>query len=284
MIFKSRFLNLIKNIIKQFLPPVALRVVRRSKASRKQESITYEGIFDSFEAVIRSYGNQPDYSTELDRALSKKKLQTLISHYNSRIDLLPNWSSCRFNFFSSFVSGLEINKIKVLDIGGGYGETYLHLKQATSKVFEYRIFELDFTVDESKSQFKDFSEVSFLNSITDLEFSPDIVYFGSSLQYFSEYRNILLTSVDFQPRFIVISDTTMGDIKTFTCAQVNMPGIVIPRWVFDKSEIISLLESEEYEVIHDSANYYPFHNFNNYPSSYQSITHKNIIFARKFLT
>jgi putative methyltransferase (TIGR04325 family) len=282
MIFMSRFLNLVMDIIRQFIPPVALRVVHRSKTSRRQQAITYEGIFDSFEAVIRSYGNQPDYSTDLDRALSKEKLHTLISHYNSRIDLLPNWSSCRFNFFSSFVSGLEFNKIKVLDIGGGYGETYLHLKQATSKVFEYRIFELDFTVDESESEFKDFSEVSFLKSITDLEFSPDVVYFGSSLQYFNEYNSILLTAVDFQPRFIIISDTPMGDIKSFACAQVNMPGIVIPRWVFNKSEIFSLLESEGYRVIHDSANYYPFHNFNNYPSSYQNITHKNIIFTRKF--
>lgn len=275
---------LIKDIIKQFTPPVALKVVHRFKTSRRKEAITYEGIFDSFEAVIRSYGNQPDYSTDLDRALSKEKLHTLISDYNSRIDLFPNWSSCRFNFFSSFISGLEFKEIKVLDIGGGYGETYLYLKQATSKVFEYRIFELDFTVDESENEFRDFSEISFLCSIKDLEFSPDIVYFGSSLQYFNDYKNILLTAVGFQPRFIIISDTPMGDIETFTCAQVNMPGIVIPRWVFSKSEIFNLLESTGYEVIHDSANYYPFHNFNNYPSSYQKITHKNIIFRRKYET
>ena len=87
--------------------------------------------------------------------------------------------------------------------------------------------------------------------------------------------------MSYQPPFIVISDTPMGNIDTFACAQINMPGIVIPRWVFNQNEIDLILKSGGYELIHESGNYYPFHNFNNYPSNYQGIAHKNIIFMRK---
>jgi putative methyltransferase (TIGR04325 family) len=205
----------------------------------------------------------------------------LINLYNSKTDFTPSWSSIRFNFFSSFVTSLEFDDIRVLDIGGGYGETYLHLKQATKKKFEYHVLELPFTVNESKLEFLNFKEIEFCDSLESVDIKPHIIYFGSSLQYFNDYTRILTDTMSFHAPFIVISDTPMGSIDTFVCAQVNMPGIVIPRWVFNHNEICLLLQSGGYELIHDSANYYPFHNFNNYALNYQHITHKNKIFRRR---
>ncbi len=99
LIFKARLINLIKGINGQFIPPIVLIILNRSKTSRRQLSITYEGVFDFFEAVIRFYIIQPVYSTDLDIALSKEKLHAFIDRYNSRLHLFPSWSSCRFNFY-----------------------------------------------------------------------------------------------------------------------------------------------------------------------------------------
>lgn len=273
-----RAISLIKNILRLFIPPIAFKILSRFKKSISTN--TYEGLFDSFETVIKSYGNQPQYSTELSRAQSLQNLRLLMSLYKSKIDFAPSWSSMRFNFISSFVSGLPLNDIGILDIGGGYGETYLHLKQATRKKFQYRVFEFPFTVNQSKPEFLEFKEIEFCESFDEVDIVPHIVYFGSSLQYFNDYKEILIHAMSYQPHFIVISDTPMGSIETFACAQVNMSGIVIPRWVFNQNEIDLMLKSGGYELIHESGNYYPFHNFNNYPLNYQGVTHKNIIFKR----
>lgn len=275
-----RAISLIKNILRLFIPPIAFKILSRLKKSLNTDSNTYEGIFDSFETVIKWYGSQPQYSTEFAQALSLQNLRLQISLYNSKIDFVPSWSSVRFNFISSFVSGLPLNEIRILDIGGGYGETYLHLKQATKKNFQYRVFELPFTISQSMAEFLEFKEIKFCESLDEVDIVPHVVYFGSSLQYFSDYKKMLREVMSYQPTFIVISDTPMGNIDTFACAQVNMPGIVIPRWVFDQNEIDLILKSGGYEIIHESGNYYPFHNFNNYPLNYQGITHKNIIFKR----
>ena len=270
----------IKNILRPFIPPIAFKILSRRKNSLGTNTITYEGLFDSFETVIKSYGNQPQYSTEFGRAQSLLNLRLLISLYNSKADFVPSWSNTRFNFISSFISGLHLNDIGMLDIGGGYGETYLHLKQATTKRFQYRVFELPFTINQSTPEFLEFEEIKFCESLHDVDIVPHVVYFGSSLQYFNDYKKILIEAMNYQAHFIVISDTPMGSIDTFACAQVNMPGIVIPRWVFNQNEISLILRSGGYELIHDSSNYYPFHNFNNYPLNYQGTAHKNTIFMR----
>jgi len=281
MNLKVMAMTSIKNILRLFIPPIAFKILSRDKKPIGTDTITYEGLFDSFEAVIKSYGNQPQYSTEMARAQSLKNLRLLINLYNSKTDFVPSWSSTRFNFISSFVSGLGINDIGVLDIGGGYGETYLHLKQSTKKKFQYRVFDLPFTINQSKPELLEFEEIKFCEFLYDVDIVPHIVYFGSSLQYFNDYKKILSEAMSYKALFIVISDTPMGNIETFACAQVNMPGIVIPRWVFNQNEIRLLLKSGGYELVHDSANFYPFHNFKNYPLDYQSTTHKNTIYVKK---
>ena len=188
MNLKVMAMSSIKNMLRPFIPPIAFKVLSRGKKPIGTETITYEGIFDSFEAIIKSYGNQPQYSTELAQAQSLKNLRLLINLYNSKTDFVPSWSSTRFNFISSFVSGLGINDIGVLDIGGGYGETYLHLKQTTMKRFQYRVLELPFAIDQSKPEFLEFEEIEFYQSLDDVDIVPHIVYFGSSLQYFNDYK------------------------------------------------------------------------------------------------
>lgn len=103
------------------------------------------------------------------------------------------------------------------------------------------------------------------------------MYFGSSLQYFENYRNILIETISLNPDYIVITDTPMGSMNTFVCAQVNMKDIVIPRLVFGLEELLEFFKSEGFDLIHKSYMYYPFHNFDNYNPPYSNSLHTNLI-------
>ena len=108
----------------------------------------------------------------------------------------------------------------------------------------------------------------------------DLVYFGSSLQYFEDWKAMIHMAVSSNPKYILISDTTVGDIETFVCAQVNDTRTVIPRWVFGIAELDELFINFGYKRILRTTNYYPFHNFYNYDGEHRNIEHANLAFMR----
>lgn len=267
-------------ILKQFSPPVVLRMINVLLKKKYTPAITYEGVYESFEQVFSIYGPQPEYSTDAAFKDSVDKAREIITQFNASA-LSPNWSTQRINILTSYLSGFKSPEIKVLDIGGGFADTYFNLKLSNSKKLDYRVIELERTVTACKEIFKEFPELKFYSSLEDLGFNPDVIYFGSSLQYLKDWREILNFGSQCGASSVIISDTAMGPIETFVAAQVNMPGIVIPRYVFDINEIRSIISKHGYELVHESSNFYTFHNFDNYAPSYREILHKNLIFKRR---
>jgi putative methyltransferase (TIGR04325 family) len=270
-------IGIVKSLYRNLTPPIFVKMLHRF-LNQKIDSVTYEGVFESFEAVIEQYGNQPNYSTVSNLNEAFNRFQGLINCFRTQKEVSPDWSNARFNFFGSFISGLNLSQVEILDVGGGFGETFLYLKKATTKRYRYHIVEISETLALLHDYPNDFSELTYSNNLNEVKLNPQVIYFGSSLQYFEDYSNILIASQEMQPEFIVISDTAMGEIEAFVCAQVNMRDIVIPRWVFNEREIISILKTNNYELVHQSSNYYPFHNFNNYEEEFHQIQHRNLIF------
>ena len=272
--------QLLRRIFKQLIPPILLLMLPAKLKNHQKSDITYEGVYGSFEEVIAKYGPQSDYSTDIAHEESVSKTHRLIANTNS-FGFIPSWSTHRMNIISSYISGFEKVSIKVLDIGGGFAETYLYIKSSNTLRLDYRIIELVPTVRACNEIFKDYSDLKFYVGLEDLEFHPDIIYFGSSIQYFEDWRKVLNYAISYNPNTIMITDTPMGNVQTFVAAQVNMPGIVIPRYIFNIGEIKELLLSQDYYLVNETSIFYPFHNFANYSFEYQGITHMNLIFRKK---
>jgi putative methyltransferase (TIGR04325 family) len=278
-------LNLLKlkNAIREILPPFIFKLIKLKQVTKKH-SFTYQGVFSSFQEVIDAHGPQPLYATQISRFESFKNISNIIDSYSntqpSELNIEPGWANIRFNIITFMVASLEIDKVSFLDIGGGFGETYLNLKSACNKEFDYRILELEPTVDLIQNTFKNFLEVNFYTSLENIDFKPSIVYFGSSLQYFSDYKLILLDAISFSPQFIVISDTPMGKIDSFVSAQINISEIVIPCWILSQYEIVSILQVGGYNLAYHSLNYYPMHNFDNFDDQYRKAFYTNLIFKK----
>ena len=239
---------------------------------------TYEGIFTSFDQVYEYYKTSsryisPDsYSKDLEKA--SKNRDTFLK----RGFCVPSWISNRNSLFSIFLSGIQFERLRILDVGGGFGETYLELKSSINREFDYFILEFPRTAIDAKKMYLENPDLEYISSFDDVTFTPDVVYFGSSLQYFEEYQSVLERVAELNPSYVVISDTPMGDMGTFVCAQVNMPQVVIPRWIFNRHEIVMIFAKLNYKLMHESFLYYPFHNFDNYPLSYRSTFHSNLVF------
>ena len=251
-----------------------------SDATVFNSNITYSGSYSNFSDLMLEYDIQDEYSTLEQFNASVEQAKVLLS--GSATDSFANigWASQRLNFLPNFLASLNLDKLKVLDIGGGFGETYWNLQRSVPVEIQWDIIELDKTVRVGMGIFQDVKELNFFTLNSYLPSNYDLVYFGSSLQYFEDWKSIIELALNTHPKYILISDTTMGDIGTFVCAQVNMPGIVIPRWVFNIQELVNLFTNSGFRQVLRSSNFYPFHNFYNYDGEYRNIEHVNLVFKR----
>jgi putative methyltransferase (TIGR04325 family) len=166
-------------------------------------------------------------------------------------------------------------------VGGGLGIAFIDLMYSLlRKTVSVKVVELLSIVSRGREIFKAYPGISFVDILPDDNEHFDVVYFGSSLQYFEDYRNMVQSVIDLHPEIIVIADTTMGEVATFVAAQVNMPGRVIPRLVFNLHEIVQLFASNSYELLHKSINYSLSHDFSNYPAPISATRHWNLVFGR----
>jgi putative methyltransferase (TIGR04325 family) len=242
--------------------------------------ISYSGSYLNFNEVLMKFGPQDQYSNLEQFNLAIEQAKALLSNFETQAFANIGWASQRLNFLPNFLAALNLDTCKILDIGGGFGETYLHIKKSVPIEIEYDIIELEKTVQVGRELYKNHRNLNFytLDSYSSTKY--DLVYFGSSLQYFEDWQATIRNALVSKPKYILISDTTVGDVPTFVCAQVNDSRVVIPRWVFHIQDLDDLFSNLGYSRKVRTSNFYPFHNFHNYEEKYRNIEHTNLAYIR----
>lgn len=270
-----------KNILKQLIPPVLWCFVRKLFV-KEAPGITYSGKYSSFDEVLETNAESTNYN-------SQESTQDSLLTARIKFDLLKqgqcpslDWDNCRLNLFPTFLSTINTDKqIKVFDIGGGLGTSFVDLKFSCPQIkTQYTIYELPELVAQGEEFSKAFPELNFTSEFPAKPESYDIALLGSSLQYFENYKEVIKSTCQLNPKHILLTDHPMGTVDTFICAQVNMKNRIIPRYVFNLNEIIALFKEKNYKLILKSINYYPFHNFSNYDGDYKKTQHYNVAFKK----
>jgi putative methyltransferase (TIGR04325 family) len=267
--------------IKQFIPPIVWNGVRNLLVP-KPASLTYMGCYSSFADVVAAFPSSTGYHTENSEEIEIFEAQNRLMRFESGD--LPEYGPTlsRKNFLPILLSLAPSDEVTILDVGGGMGNTFLDLKfSLPGKKFTMTVVELQTIAESSKVLFARYPEIEFVSGFPiGGRMTFDVVYFGSSLQYFENYVAILEQVSSLAPDMIVIADTTIGSAPTFACAQVNMIGRVIPRIVFNKEELIKILLRLGYRLTHQSVNYSREHVFDNYDEPARSTVHWNLLFQR----
>ena len=106
---------------------------------------------------------------------------------------------------------------------------------------------------------KNIPNLNFIEKIEDAK-DVDLVYFGSSIQYFNDWQSILRAVTELNPRYIVITDTTFTNSKTFCTLQKNLRKNVIPRWIFQEEEMTTIMKQFGYQKKLETNNFSPIWN------------------------
>ena len=76
----------------------------------------------------------------------------------------------------------------------------------------------------------------------------------------------------------MLTNHYMGKTRTYASKQVNIPNIVIARWMFNLEEILKIVTTEGYNLVFKSTNFQA-HNFD-VPAEYKDVYSCNLLFKK----
>lgn len=253
---------------------------------RMRRSNVFEGTFDSFEGVRRLYALNTAYDSGRQTDISLERLKTILSLYRTGQYINFEWDTHRFNLLAMATLDIDGNggPMKILDIGGGFGLSYLNLIQSRKfsqrGQIEYVIYDLPSIASFALKEFDGFKNLWFISDLPAEGNHFDLVIFGSSLQYFEDYSSILDQVINYSPKRVMIADTLMSSADSFVCAQVNMPKRYIPMHVFNTESIRDFFIRNGYEISLFNRSYYPFHDLSNYDQSELQLDFYNCVCSK----
>ena len=230
--------------------------------------------------VLSSYSEKDPDSGTYDNRDWVEKQKKRVTNISEEIEI----SIKRNKLLIEEVEKIKNKELCILDIGGGFGLSYLPLRESTKKSLDYNIVEVSRVVEAASSFFKDHGELSFFEKISRVEKEIDLCYIRTSLQYVDNWKKTLEEICDKNPRTIVLSDTAAGPINTFLTYQF-WGEEKIPYWFINSKELISLIESKGYqctrnEVAQDITKNKSFDGLKNYPKENRIETLLNLVFEK----
>jgi putative methyltransferase (TIGR04325 family) len=179
--------------------------------------------------------------------------------------------------------------IKLLDFGGGIGNTYVPIVNSLEEsfLFEYHIVDTPINCQIGETIFKDDTRVTFNDTIPALKF--DIIFCSQTLQYIEDWAITLSNLCSLQAQYIVLAKLTTTEIETFGSKQ-NLIMTSGPHkgafagsafhWFFNRREIRALLEANGYLIMLDLL-YSDLSPAENLPEGYRDCTSRILVFRRR---
>jgi putative methyltransferase (TIGR04325 family) len=232
----------------------------------------------SIKPTIRSHDKRiyDDDESEVTKLLAvRKNYQNVDLWYSTHS---KSQSIQRANILPIFLAALYAPPLtrayKLLDIGGGLGQTDLALLACNKIEIDLTIFEREPIVKIGMSLQK--NNVKYESKFPSEKF--DLVHIGSSLQYFYDFHGLIRQIINTDPTYIIITDTAISQWPTFEATQLNLAFTKIVRWIFNVDELNELMHG--YTLIHRSHNYTPQHRFKSRRNKKLEVFHGNLIYMR----
>lgn len=243
--------------------------------------VTFSGEYATFAEVDAAHPAVSNYH-------SGSSLEGLVAQAERKLAALAKgelpdsaWGNGRENIVLSVLSTIARDSpLRILDVGGGLGSFFVNLKASCPQLrVDYTILDLPETAQQGQALFSEFADVNFIADFPE-KGQFDVLLFGSALQYFENYRETIERTLAYNPEIVILTDHPMGIVKTFVCAQVNMPDRVIPMMVFNVVQIVRIFEDLGYRLQMRTISHFPFHNFSNYENDISKSRYYNLILKR----
>ena len=216
-----------------------------------------------------------EYQKELIKKFNFSKKQSSFMTYPNLIKLLS--------------SKFEFDKIlNILDIGGEKIDFYLSLKENFKNVRYFlhnqKSITNSFHMIKSEFDYKNFYIVDELNEILTENF--DFVNFGSCIQYFDNYEEVL-KKITKNSKYIFFSGTHLYDSsnmifnKNIVVKQVNVLPQINYLFFFNRKNFFKIFFDNEYDLVFEKQNLTDKVNYDNFNNFLENIQYSDFLFSKK---
>ncbi len=253
-----------KTLLKKILPTFIYKKLSSSLLLRKYLTRMNLILHQNYVGI---YNNQK----ELEEDLLKKKVPQVIGDLDKRQEQVDNLIERNRNFANDFKNNTRMNwneresflchaltlfpskEINVLDIGGGFRPCYFTLDYTLTQKIKCHVIEWENIVKGAKEIYGNIQDLTYSSNYPENK-TFDIVYFGSSIQYFDDLSGLFEKIKNYLPKLIVISYSSFAEEhETFiTGAYVFHRKFINPMTVYNINEFINFFSRNNYQLKHKS--------------------------------
>ncbi len=239
---------LLKVGIRDWIPPVALRLIRRVRGS----GIRFESKFDTWEdasANCTGYDSQEILEKVLEATLKVKRGEAVFERDSVLFDEIDySWPTLSGLLWTAAQDGGALN---VLDFGGALGSCYYqNIKYLKSiKKLNWSIVEQKKFVDAGNELISE-GPLKFYSEIEDclLEQKPNVILCSSVLQYLRNPFETLEKLSNINAEVMLINRTPVAKIKEKKLLIQKVPSSIYkasyPMWLFSEIELLEHLSKK----------------------------------------
>ena len=167
-------------------------------------------------------------------------------------DKIETWTP-RESFLGNALTLFPSRKINILDIGGGLRPCYFTLNYSLSQNIKCHVVEFENIVKGAKEIFSDIPNLTYSNEYPINEIF-DVIYFGSSIQYFDDLDKIFNKIKNYQSKIIVFSYSPFAEEHaTFTTGAYTFHRkFITPTTIYNIKQFIDFFSKNNYELKHKS--------------------------------
>lgn len=214
-----------------------------------------------------------------------KNIQSVIIK-NLNEDFYRPFSTCSFLLESISIYSSSKNKIKFFDFGANNIDNYIYLKRYI-KNLEYFYHDLP-EYNEYISDFiqkRNLKDIKVLNNLEQIEENVDFTFFGSSIHYIDNYKEILRQITKKKSKYLIFSHTPFyksdKSNKDIVMKQVNIHPTINYAYLIEYNSFLNLMKNCNYKLVSQNTNnLIKFLNFKNF-KNYSFINFLDLIFINK---
>ena len=253
-----------KNFIRKIIPEFLYKKLSKSVALR--EYLSRMNLVSQY-AYVGIFNNAKDLKEDL---LKRKVPQTIGNndknqkHVNIQIERNRNnandfkndtrvtWVE-RESFLSHALTLFPSKEINVLDVGGGLKPCYFTLNYSLTQKIKCHVIEFENIVKGAKEIYGNIQDLTYSSNYPENK-TFDVVYFGSSIQYFDDLSGLFEKIKNYQPRLIVFSYSSFAEEhETFTTGAYTFHRkFITPTTVYNINEFIDFFSRNNYQLKHKS--------------------------------
>jgi len=212
--------------------------------NKKSFKYIYTGFYDSYKICLKK-NNFLFYHHNIYENKQKKIIDKVSKNILSKKLIEPFYKQ-HTQYLINAISINKKDKINILDIGGGWGVGYANCIEAFNKKkllnLNYHIYDLKNVCAIGEKFFKKRlrlkKNLKYYDNLEQLESTKyDIIFLGSSLQYFSDPFKILKKIIKLNSPLIIFIDTYLTDTKTFFTKQ-KYYDVGVPHSFINKKEFL----------------------------------------------